>query len=322
MQVHQIIKIVTGILMLDFGFNLFIMLTICIPIFNFDVNNLIQNLSLQCDATDFPTEIILIDDCSDDKYKEINKTICSKYRYIKLNKNIGRAKIRNLFLKYAKYNNLLFLDCDSTIISNNYIKVYVDYLNNNKYDVVFGGRNYNKKKPNRNNILRWKYGVKQESIPLKTRLKFPNNSFNTSNFLINKKVFKKIKFNEKIINYGHEDTLFGYILKKNNYIISHINNPILNNDLEDNKEYLEKTETSIKNLISILNYVENKQELMNDISIYRFYNKMKSLNLIPSIYMFYKVSKPILKISFIKGYVNIKLFNFYKLGILIENLKH
>jgi len=62
-------------------------------------------------------------------FKKINENVCRKEIYIQLDNNIGRAKIRNLFLKYAKYDYLLFLDCDTFIISDDFVaKIYIGYM--------------------------------------------------------------------------------------------------------------------------------------------------------------------------------------------------
>jgi len=298
------------------------MISICIPIYNIDVTMLIGSLSKQIRTDNLPCEIILIDDSSTEKFKQLNKAICTKETYIELPKNIGRSKIRNLFLNYAKLENLLFLDCDSTIIATNYLKKYIQFINEKpNYNIVFGGSVYDKKAPKRIKMLRWKYGIKKESQTLEIRKQTPNKSFMTNNFLINKKIFKKIKFDERIREYGHEDTLFGYMLHQNNYSITHIDNTVLNNNIEDNAEYLQKTEKSINNLISILKYVNNDKELIKSVTLLNFYEKMKSRKFINIIYLLFLISKPILKHLFTKGYVNIYLFDFYKLGILIKQKK-
>ena len=88
------------------------MISICIPIYNFDCTPLIQALEeqiLQCGSA---IKIIAIDDGSDKAFEEINKKILLKHNYIVLPKNIGRAKIRNLFLKHTDDKYLLYLDCD------------------------------------------------------------------------------------------------------------------------------------------------------------------------------------------------------------------
>ena len=143
----------------------------------------------------------------------------------------------------------------------------------------------------------------------------------TNNFLIDKRVFERVNFDERIIEYGHEDTLFGYMLHKHNYDIIHINNTVLNNNIEDNAEYLQKTEKSVNNLISILKYVNNDKELIKSVTLLDFYEKMKFKKLINIIHSLFFITKPILKYMLTKGYVNIYLFDFYKLGILIEKKK-
>lgn len=295
------------------------MISICIPIYNIDVTKLISSLSNQIRADNLPCEIVLIDDASNEDIKHINKDICTKETYIELPKNIGRSKIRNLFLNYTKLENLLFLDCDSKIITTNYLKNYIQFIKEiPNYNIAFGGSVYDKNSPKRIKMLRWKYGVKKESQTLVIRKQTPNKSFMTNNFLINKKVFEKVKFDERIREYGHEDTLFGYMLHQNNYNITHIDNTVLNNNIEDNTEYLQKTEKSISNLISILEYVNNDEELIKSVTLLDFYKKMESKKLINIIYLLFLITKPILKYLFTKGYVNIYLFDFYKLGILIK----
>ena len=72
-------------------------LSICVPVFNFDVTELVKKLDKQAGLLSVPFEIVCIDDCSDEKFIKINKEICSKYgKYIELKENIGRSKIRNL----------------------------------------------------------------------------------------------------------------------------------------------------------------------------------------------------------------------------------
>lgn len=295
------------------------MLTVCIPIYNFNVSGLVTELSKQISELNNSAELVLIDDCSSSEFKKINETVCSKENYIQLKHNIGRSKIRNLFLDYAKNDCLLFLDCDSLIISESFISDYIKYLSENKIQVVCGGRVYNKEKPGREYLLRWKYGIEKESKPYNIRKLVPNSSFMTNNFAVNKLVLKENKFDERIAGYGHEDTLFGYMLKQNAIEVHHINNPILNGDLETNKEYIFKTEEGIKNLILILNYITNINEFSKDVTILSFYNKLKTAKLTFLVHILFVIFSPFIKFLLINGFVSIRLFNFYKLGVLESN---
>ena len=293
------------------------MISVCIPIYNFDVNCLINQLSNAILKVNVSVEIILIDDCSRSEFKEKNQKSCSNHTYIELNENIGRAKIRNLFLDYVQFDYLLFLDCDSLIINENFLQKYMNTISSESCSVVCGGRLYPFEKVHRKKILSWKYGSKIESKNVIERIKNPHKTFMTNNFVINKHDFEQIKFNEFITNYGHEDTLFGFELMKLNKTIKHIDNPILNGDIEENEMYLYKTETALKNLILIVNNVKNKS-FLEFVSILKFYDKSKMYHNL--IFLFYKIFGKLTRYMLSKGFVNLKLFNFYKLAYFV-NLK-
>lgn len=290
------------------------MISICIPIYNFDVSNLIKNLSHQSSVLEEPTEIILIDDCSNNYFKKINKEVCEREVYIQLEENIGRAAIRNKFLEYANYNYLLFLDCDSIIHSDKFLLNYLNAIKNNPNHLICGGRVYPKSPPERAQLLRWKYGVYKESKPFDIRNLNPNKSFMTNNFLIPKEIFNKVRFNENLVEYGHEDTLFGYELKKNNIDIIHIDNSVLNGELESNSNYITQTEKAVGNLVKILKYLNNEKGFIEDVELLRIY--FKYFNLRKLIILVFSIFKPVLRSLLSKGYVNLYLFDFYKLGTM------
>lgn len=296
------------------------MISICIPIYNFDITNLIGELSKQAKLCDSPVELVLIDDYSDDEFKEINDSVCKEHKYIELNKNIGRSKIRNLFLDYVSYDCLLFLDCDSLIVSDSFIEDYISAYNTSNAQVICGGRVYERTSPSRSQRLSWVYGVKRESKSYTERQQQPYSSFMTNNFLVHAKVLKELPFDECLSKYGHEDTLFGFYLQQNSKTILHINNVILNGDIENNEEYLNKTNLAIENLVLIISKLENKKGFVESISLLSFHQKLKKYQLL-SLVLFLA---PIINIFFLlllkSGIVNLTLFNYYKLNYLSKVL--
>jgi len=296
------------------------MISVCIPVFNFDITQLVADLSRQAEEIGSSVEIILIDDASDEKYKKINAPACVRHTYVELNKNVGRAKIRNLFLDYALNEFLLFIDCDSKIISDNLLSNYIKSIKPRKTKVICGGSIYDKAMPEKNKMLRWKYGNVMESQSAEIRNRTPNNSFMTNNVLINRHVFDEIKFDERISEYGHEDTLFGFQLKKKGIQVLHIENPVLNNDIDENGVFLEKTEKSILNLITIAEYTGFDKDFVRDVAILNFYKKLNSAGLTGVIAFLYSGIQPFLNRLLVKGYVNLRVFNFYKLGFLIQGI--
>jgi glycosyltransferase involved in cell wall biosynthesis len=291
------------------------MISICIPVYNFEIDLLVKALSPQIESADAAVELIVIDDNSRADIKTRNKASCQNCKYIELSENIGRSKIRNLFLNYASQDYLLFLDCDSLIENPRFLQNYLETLKQ-QAKVVCGGRIYGPRPPGRQQRLRWKYGVCKESQPCESRKKQPYKSFMSNNFLIQRRVLEEIRFDERITQYGHEDTLFGYSLAKNQIPITHIDNPVLNGDIESNTEYLRKTREGINNLTAILNYEEYHQDLIQDISLLRFYDKIRRFENI--VLWFFLLKKPVVICLLSKGYVNLQLFDFYKLGLFIE----
>jgi glycosyltransferase involved in cell wall biosynthesis len=294
------------------------MISVCIPVYNFNITSLINELDKQSSLLNIPIEIVVIDDFSKEKYKEINRSACRNKVYIELTENFGRSKIRNLFLDYTKYQYLLFLDCDSFVQSPSFLERYVDALEL-KPLITCGGRIYDEQIPPKSKLLRWKYAKYRESQPIESRNKFPNRSFMTNNFLINREIFTKVKFDERITQYGHEDTLFGYSLKKENIPVTHIDNPVVNGDIEDNSEYLEKTRVGIINLINILEYYNYDRDLIDEVSLLRYHQKIKRFNFI--IRLSFYLCKPLIYFTLTRGYISLLLFDFYKLGVLAENYK-
>jgi glycosyltransferase involved in cell wall biosynthesis len=290
------------------------MLSICIPIYNFDVTTLVQSLIKEKSQLNDIVEILLIDDGST-IHKEKNKELARTCSYIELHTNIGRSKIRNLFTSYAKQPYLLFLDCDSLLTSPNFI---ANYLIEIKKGVLIccGGRIYPKQCPSIHQRLSWKYGIISESKPAAVRSQNPNSSFMTNNFIIQKALFNSIKFDERLTEYGHEDTLFGYELKKNQLSIVHIQNPILNGALETNENFIRKTEVGIQNLVLILNFIDDDLTFYKDIHLLRTYLKVKPFRSVFLIIV--KIYNPIIRFLILRGIVNIHLFNLYKLGVLLS----
>lgn len=292
------------------------MISICIPVYNCDVRKLVHDLDAQARELLIDYEILLIDDESAEDYKEKNKELASleNVRYKELPANIGRSAIRNMLANEAKYRYLIFMDCDAGIYSDKYIYRYAVCCSP---DVVCCGGRINLPAPAAPEyLLRWKYSINREEIDAATRELNPNDSFLTFNFLIDKEIFNTIHFDETIKGYGHEDTLFGIALKKNDIQIIHIDNPLLHVELDDNITFIEKTENGIRNLIRIQEKFEDREAFTNSVRLLKTENKLSSVYLHPFVSLFFKLfGKSLLKN--LKGsHPSLLLFDLYKLGYL------
>lgn len=225
------------------------MLSILIPIYNFNIVPLVQDLHQQGELCQIRFEIVCFDDGSTTLFKEANKIISQlkQVEYQELPKNLGRAKIRNVLAKSAKYHYLLFMDCDSKTIDNQYIKNYLQHLN--PATLLYGGRVYAATPPhNSQQNLHYYFGKNREEIVAEERRIKPYHSFMTNNFLMSKALFLSIQFEESIEGYGHEDTLFGIALRQRQIPILHLNNPLAHIGLEVYEVFLKKQKEAIKNL--------------------------------------------------------------------------
>ncbi len=289
------------------------MLAVCIPVYNQDVSVLVDALLKQVKLQVDQVSIVVIDDASSKRYMAQYEALPETVKVIKLKENIGRSRIRNTFLLHTNEPYLLFLDCDSMIIGDNFLNNYMENIKANKPLVLFGASEYQKETPRIYYRLRWKYGRKVESKSYKERLLHPHLTFKTNNFLIERQTFKAYPFNEKISGYGHEDTLFGFELEKNNVLITHIDNPVLNEHLDTNTQFLNKTDEALDNLIFIWELSGQNKDLLARLRVLQVYFKHKdSKGLRWIMRSLIKPSRFFLEI----GFSNMTLFSFYKLCYL------
>ena len=293
------------------------MLSILIPVYNFDITKLVETLYFQAEKAKVDFEIIIVDDASQKEYKIKNKILSRRknVKYIEESVNIGRSKIRNRLTDLASYPYLLFVDCDSEVNSSNYIKNYIECCVGDV--VVCGGRIYESREPaDYKYYLRWLHGIKREQFSAKVRSSEPNKSFMTNNFLISKQIFNKIRFDETITKYGHEDTLFGYELKKKSIIIKHIDNPLIHIGLETNDEFIQKTKEGIKNLKRIMKNNGNEKILIRDITLLHYFKLFQKFGIAKILKVLFKKSENKLYKYLVNNRPFLVVFDLYKLGYL------
>jgi glycosyltransferase involved in cell wall biosynthesis len=293
--------------------------SVCIPIYNCNVFELVSELHRQAISTGCPFEILLIDDLSSTCISENRRTQeFSNVSYVELKENIGRAKIRNLLAKKAQYPYLIFMDCDTEVDNPLYLQ---NYLNEIPADVVVGGYQYTSTPPEREYLLRWRYGICREQRSALQRSERPNKSFSTFNFMIRKEIVEKIPLNEDISGYGHEDTLFGWTLREQHIVVKHIDNTIIHKMLDDAGTFIEKTENSVQNLWKIYQSISQKEEFVKDNDLLRCYVALRRNHLSGVVSLFFKIFRSLLYRNLLSKRPWIRFFDLYKLGIINEAAK-
>jgi len=296
------------------------MLSVLIPTYNYLVVSLVKSLHQQLLKQNIPFEIISFDNGSESKLNIKNEKInkINFCKFISLNKNGGRSKIRNLLAQNAKYDWLLFLDADVLPVSEKFIKNYLETAKTNNQKVVYGGLKYDDIKPSKDKLLRWVYGKNREEIPLKTRNLKPNQHFSSANFLINKTVFNKIKFDEGLTKYGHEDTLFAIDLKNKNIAINQIDNPVFHLGLDVNKIFIKKTKKAIENLL----YLQKKQKIKsNEMKLLKSFKNLNKIKLNSVISFFYKKYSKKMEFNLNSNKPSLFIYDIYKIGYLCSIYK-
>lgn len=228
------------------------MLSILIPTKDYDCHLLVEELQRQGEALGYPYEILLGEDGTRPENLRLNMSaeLLDNCRRIIMEKNIGRANIRNALALEAKYRDILFIDCDAIVEKPDFLECYIKALQEN--EVVCGGLYHAEKQPDTECSLRFRYEKEADKQrDAATRNKAPYERFTTFNFAIRRELFMSILFNPNIVRYGHEDTLFGKELERGGHSILHIDNRLLHNGLESNPIYLAKVELSILTLNEI-----------------------------------------------------------------------
>ncbi len=292
------------------------MLSINIPVFNFEINGLVSKLIEQAEQLGILFEIRVYDDGSDVAFKIKNRLVRNHpyVVYVELEKNIGRSAIRNKMGEGAKYKYLLFIDADSDIIEPGYLSVFLENVRSNR--VLCGGTAYKPEKPiEAEKLLRWVYGTKREAISANMRNSKKGFIITSNNFLIEKSVFEKIRFREDIKKYGHEDTLLGYDLYRNGIDIFHIDNPVEHTGLEDSSVFLEKTKTALENLNKITRtLLATEDDFVWQVHFLNRYSKICKFIPAGFLRMFYKISHRIIERNLLGKTPRLLLFDLYKVG--------
>jgi hypothetical protein len=130
--------------------------------------------------------------------------------------------------------------------------------------------------------------------------------------MIEKSVFSKIRFDEELKQYGHEDTLMGYQLKKAGIDILHIDNGLLHEGLESNKDFLNKTKLGIENLSMLYDKVTDKKTFSRTVKLIRTYNRLHFFKLafvLAGIFIKYRDR---MEIRLDSKKISLRLFDFYR----------
>lgn len=286
------------------------MLSILVPIYNCNIERLVDEIHQQAINCSIDFEIICFDDNSK-LFLDENKAALAKLSntYLITSKsNLGRAAARRRLCNASKYNWLLFLDADVLPKHNTLLQNYIDSISSG-YDAFFGGFAYSEKIPNHKNRLRWIYGKKYEEVKASVRNLRPYRLIISANFLIKKDIFQTIAINFDKKAYGL-DNYFASLLRQQNIRVKHLDNEVYHLGLETNKIFLKKTEDAIATLLWAVN---NKKIHEHDHKLLSVFLKLKKVKLNYAFSFLYPIFASALKNILVSSKPNVYVLQLYKL---------
>ncbi|OCB76460.1 glycosyltransferase family 2 protein [Flavobacterium crassostreae] len=287
------------------------MLSILIPIYNYNAFALVQELHEQGVRNALEFEIICLDDASSECLFYNQAIAQLKHAsYTLLPHNIGRSSIRNLLVSKAKYPWVLFLDCDTFPQRNDFVSEYVRWMNSSTEKAFFGGLLYSDQKPEDTAVLRWVFGTQREALTVAQRQKNPYQSSLISNFAIQRSVFKTLNFDPKIETYGYEDYAFIQQLQAHQIRIKQIQNPVFHLNLETSKLFVSKTRTALKTLLTL----SKSSPLVADTKLLKTYKLLHALRITGWVAVLFQKHKLRLESNLTSPKPSLLVFDLYKIG--------
>jgi hypothetical protein len=289
------------------------MLSVIIPTYNYPTYKLAKEIHKQCEELNIVFEIIVSED-GGNQFLDANRKInnLDHASYIENKINVGRARNKNLLLNLSRYNLKLLLDSDVTPNSGGFIKNYLDFSKKHSSFACFGGLTYEYKNALKHS-LRYNYGIKRESKDAKVRTQNPYTLFLTSNTLLKN---CNQKFEDKITQYGFEEIVFAESLKTKKIPVFHINNSVIHENLETNKDFINKARQGLTTLIFL---EKNNIISKGKIKLSKLYHKLSKLYLSKVLNGLFLISKNVILKQLINKGGPLWLFDFYRLLYFNKN---
>lgn len=285
------------------------MYSILIPTYNFVCYNLVAALYRQAECLALPFEILVADDGSEEDVKKENRFINDfpNCRYMELQENVGRAKIRNILARTAQYEYLIFMDSDAMVHDPVFIENYIKACH--EAPVICGGILHLYQYSNEHNRLRYRY-ERDAAVRFTSekRNKRPYQAFRTFNFMVRRDVMLAFPFDERMVRYGHEDTLFGKLLQAENIPVLHIENPLVNTDIEPNDVFLKKTEEALESLS------DHADELSGYSSLLTLRDYLDCMHIRWFVSKVHRALSPLLRRNLLGSRPSVFLYGVYKVG--------
>ena len=287
-------------------------LSILIPTYNDLCVNLVEALRQQAEQADIAYEILVADDGSTNEDVIRENSEISQWphcQYLRQPENIGRAAIRNFLAKQARYDHLLFIDSDMSMVRTDYL---ANYLAMSSAEVIDGGVCIGGDPDALKHNLRYRYEkAVEEEHTAECRQQNPYRDFHTANFLIRRDLMLTHPFDERFRYYGYEDVLFGKQLRADRIAITHIDNPMGFCTFESNPDFMAKTEEGLQTLSQF------RDELRGYSRMLTFVEGIHIPLIVSLIRLTHRLFGSFIRRNLCGHHPYLPLFSFYKLGYFL-----
>ena len=291
-------------------------LSILIPTYNDGCVTLVADLRQQAEQAGLVYEILVADDGSTNEDVISENSQISQWphcQYLRQPENIGRAAIRNYLAQTARYEHLLFIDSDMSMVRTDYLS---QYLTMDSAEVVDGGVTIGGDAEALRGNLRYRYEkAAEQEHTAERRKQNPYRDFHTANFLIHRDLMLAHPFDERFRHYGYEDVLFGKQLRADHVAITHIDNPLGFCTFENNADFVAKTEEGLQTLSQF------RDELRGYSRMLTFVEGIHIPLIVSLIRLTHRLFGSFIRRNLCGNHPNLRLFGLYKLGYFLNSSK-
>ena len=227
-------------------------------------------------------------------------------------KNVGRALALNILLDKARHRFVLITDADAALISPRFLSTY--WHRCAEASVLVGGLTSAVPKQ-RGHELRFRYEQQAEAqrrrraaLRQKGETDDAYHHFSTFNVWLDRRAVASRRFDERCVEYGYEDTLFGLTLRDDGVSARIIDNPLGHLGIDSNESFLAKTEASLRTLSRLTGIMQDTAGTS------RLWQSLRRVGLSGLVAHLFRLSQPLLRRQLLSRHPSLWVFQLYKLG--------
>ena len=250
-------------------------LSVLIPYFKDDPTALLHALLSQT-AEQSGIEILIYDDGTGDA--DLNIKVCaavksahSSVHLMIAHGNKGRSAARNALQENARADWVLFLDADMRPVSHRFLSNYVDLIEAEMADVIFGGFTVAEKAQDPDQELHRALSEVSDCLSLIARQAAGPQFVASSNLAVRKTVLDAEGFDDGFSGWGWEDSEWAARVAKRFELI-HADIPALHLGLESTETLLRRFKTSGHNYVR---FTEKHPDIAKTLSLFKISQKLR-----------------------------------------------